>query len=140
VQGILIDRLNERITGAISEARRYGWLFYFQEVSDHALLRKIDRIVERMFQRLPEFGGKRPRGLKKMARAYYEVRYRPDAGYILNYNALETVDKRLQFLQRTGEMDPKSAKGMGPDEINALFEKVRDRRLAALERDVGTLS
>ncbi len=44
---IFIDVLNERLTGAISGNRKYGWIFYFLEINDQRILHKIDSITQK---------------------------------------------------------------------------------------------
>ncbi|MEC4818039.1 MAG: RNA-directed DNA polymerase, partial [Scytonema sp. PMC 1069.18] len=53
---IFITNLNEKITGAISEERKYGWIFYFNAINDVSLLYKIDNIIAGFFKRLEDFG------------------------------------------------------------------------------------
>lgn len=62
---ILIADLNEKITGAISENRRYGWIFYFNAINDMSVLYKIDSIIASFFKRLEDFGRIPPPNLKK---------------------------------------------------------------------------
>src|SRR6185437_12038140 len=64
--------LNERITGAVKENKRYGWIAYFSQISDLSLLHKLDFVVHSMFQRLPEFKNGAPAGLKSFVRAFFE--------------------------------------------------------------------
>ena len=51
LKNALIDSVNERITGAINDNKKYGWLFYFSEISDKTILYKIDSIVKKKFKR-----------------------------------------------------------------------------------------
>jgi len=42
----LIDLLNLRITGAISDKKEYGWLFYYRHITDQTLLHQLDALVQ----------------------------------------------------------------------------------------------
>jgi RNA-directed DNA polymerase len=64
---IFLLELNERITGAIQEDRRYGWIAYFSQITDLSLLHKLDSVLHGMFRRLPQFGHKTPGGLKSFS-------------------------------------------------------------------------
>jgi retron-type reverse transcriptase len=134
-----IDDLNERITGAISGASRYGWLFYYSEVDDLALLHKLDAVIRGMFSRLADFRGQSLGGLKRLSRAYFEIRYSPTGGYVHDYNAIATPTQKLSYLVRRGLIDPASASSLSVDQVEARFSHERERRLNDLDRDVGRL-
>lgn len=134
---VFLHELNERITGAISGRRRYGWVFYFLEMNDVSLLKAFDSIVAGFFRRLRDFGGAAPPELKSLARAYYEARYSPEAGYILNYNQLVSTQDKLAHLLSRGAVSDSRAPQLTPTDVEGLFAKVRNRSLADLDQDVG---
>jgi RNA-directed DNA polymerase len=130
---IFVANLNEKITGAISENRKYGWIFYFNAINDMSVLYKIDHIISGFFKRLEDFGRVPPPNLKKISRAFYEAKYNPTGGYIHNYNSYETVEQKIDFLRQRGSLDPD--KGYSEKEIDELFESLKQKNLLALERD-----
>lgn len=134
---IFISELNERITGAISENRRFGWISYFSEITDLELLKRLDRIIAGFFTRLDDFQRKPPKDLKKITRAYYEMRYSPTSGYIHNYDNLDDRTKKMQFLMDRGRLDPNST--YTDQEIYEKFDSYRNKILADLEPDDGTM-
>ncbi|MBU1566238.1 MAG: hypothetical protein KJ630_11525, partial [Proteobacteria bacterium] len=78
-----IDSLNERITGAISSKKRYGWLFYYSEITDKTVLYRLDNIVKRKLLALPEVEQNGiPQALKRSTRAFHEIKHSPFSGYI----------------------------------------------------------
>lgn len=139
-QAMLIEDLNERITGAISGGRRYGWLFYFIELTDRSLLHSMDNSIRRLIQQVPAFRDHTPQGLKRMARAHFEAMHTPSAGYIHDYNALRTTEQQLDFLVRRGRVDPELAAQLTSAQVTAYFQAYRKERLQDLELDVGFLS
>ena len=132
-----MEELNLAITGALSEGRRYGWLFYFLEINDHSLLHRLDAIVSSFFDRSPLFG-KRPQTAKRFARAYYEAQYRPQHGYILDYDTIGTFSQKIAFLTRFGQIS--GVIRVSRDEIETMFDRIKRRQLRGLELDVGTIS
>lgn len=134
---IFLSELNERITGAISEKRRYGWISYFSEITDLPLLKRLDHIIAKFFARLDDFENKAPEPLKSLVRAYYEMRYSPTAGYIHNYDKIQTQTQKLQFLVERGKLDPNST--YSEEEISVAFDRYRKWSLADLEPDDGML-
>lgn len=134
---IFLLELNERITGAISERKRYGWIAYFNQVTDHGLLHQLDSTIAGFFTRLPEFGGAPPTGLKKLSRAYFEMRFDPEGGYVRNYDAIISRAEKLEFLIERGRIGPSEA--LTDEEINERFEKYRNRVLSEMHSDEGVL-
>jgi RNA-directed DNA polymerase len=130
---IFVANLNEKITGAISEKRKYGWIFYFNAINDMSVLYKIDHIIAGLFKRLEDFGRVSPVNLKKISRAFYEAKYNPEGGYIHDYNSYQTVKQKRDFLGQRGHLDPD--KEYSGEEIEELFETIKQRNLLELERD-----
>ena len=137
-KSIFIENLNEKITGAISEKKRYGWLFYFLEINDETLLHRMDRIIDSFFDRLVEFGCKRPDGLKRLARSYFEAKYNSHGNYIHNYNLYVTYDEKIAYLNRMGKVNPEST--YSKEDIDIIFERTKLQNLLHLENDIGEIS
>ncbi|MBD1838310.1 reverse transcriptase domain-containing protein [Coleofasciculus sp. FACHB-501] len=134
---IFVSELNEKITGAISENRRYGWIFYFNAINDISVLYMIDNIIANLFKRLDDFGRVPPPNLKKLSRAFYEAKHNPKLGYIHNYNNYKTVEHKRDFLRERGRLE--RDKGYSEEEINELYENLKQRNLSELERDDALL-
>lgn len=139
---LLINRieslLNEKITGAISENRKFGWLFYFSSINDSVILHKMDSIMLNAIKRmLPKEVAQKIK-IKKYIRAYYEIKNRPKAGYIENYDIYDTLLKKIDYLRNRGYID--STKDYFEEEINYIFITVRERNLSSMQKDIGNLS
>lgn len=132
-----ISRLNEKITGAISENRRYGWIFYFNAINDMSVLYMIDKIIASLFKRLDDFDRIPPPNLKKISRAFYEAKHNPMGGYIHNYNSYETIEQKMDFLRERGRLE--RGKEYSGEEINELYENEKEKSLSELERDDALL-
>jgi hypothetical protein len=135
---ILLDEVNERITGAVSENRRYGWLFYFSEMTDVHLLYELDHCVRCLWKRY--VGDDPPNSLKRFVRALHEARHNQEGSYIHNYDRYRTLEQKLEFLRRRGQLDPESEVRHKEEELERLFTEVRSQSLAQLDSDVGTIS
>lgn len=134
---IFVLELNERITGAISESKRYGWIAYFNQINDLSLLSRLDLTIASMFSRAVDFDRKAPSNLKKLSRAYYEMRYRPEGGYVHNYDQITDRAHKLKFLVERGRLGPKEQ--LTNEEINERFESYRRHVLGAMHADEGML-
>lgn len=137
LKAIFLLELNDRITGAISERRRYGWIAYFSQITDQTLLHKLDDAIAAMFARVPEFGGSAPAGLKQLKRAFHEIKYRPLGGYIRNYDLIETIEQKLKFLVERGRVADNEM--LNNLQITERYDKYRKKSLATMHADEGAL-
>ncbi len=106
---IFVLELNERITGAISTKKRYGWIAYFNQISALTLLYRLDRAIEGMFRRLTDFDRKPPTDLKRLRRAYFEMKFNPQGGYVRDYDKITTRAEMLALLTERGRIGPEEA-------------------------------
>lgn len=134
---IFVLELNERISGAISENKRYGWIAYFSQITDLTLLHRLDSMVESLFCRLPDFGNKPPSNLKKFRRAYFEMKFNPAGGYVNNYDTISTRAEKLRFLVERGRIGPDEA--LTDDQIDDRYERYRKRVLSEMHADEGVM-
>ncbi|MFG0787840.1 reverse transcriptase domain-containing protein [Delftia tsuruhatensis] len=134
---IFILELNERITGAISQKKRYGWIAYFNQISDLKLLHHIDKAIENMFKRMPDFYCKAPADLKKLRRAYFEMKFNPQGGYVRDYDKITTTTEMLAMLTERGRVGPDDA--LTDEQIKARYEKYLQHILIAMHKDEGAL-
>ncbi len=137
LKAIFVLELNERITGAISHNKRYGWIAYFNQISDLKLLHRLDKAIEGMFDRLPDFGCKAPTELKRLRRAYFEMKFNPQGGYVRDYDKITTRAEMLALLTERGRVGPEEA--LTDEQINDRYEKYLQHILSAMHKDEGVL-
>lgn len=137
-KNILIEHLNEKIIGAISEKKRFGWIFYFIEITDLKILYDLDAIVKRELIKA-RFSVDEYARVKRLARAFHEAKHSPEGGYIHNYDKYKTTEEKIQALMRFGYLDPNGSTAYTPEHINSLFDKLRASQLLQLEIDIGTM-
>jgi RNA-directed DNA polymerase len=135
-----IENINEKITGAIDKKRRYGWIFFFSEINNLQMLSEIDRVVERLLRGVQGISDNDLKQVKKISRAYYEVNYSPQRGYIHNYNTYDTVEKKIKYLIRIGSLNDDPNASYKQEDIEEWFEQAKNRNLLKLEQDVTTFS
>lgn len=131
---VFIEELNEKITGAKSKTKNYGWLFYFVEMDDKSLLFKLDNVIERMIIDSKVFK-KRPANLKKLVRTYFEIKYNNGGNYIVDYDKVVTILQKRHFLLLRGRIN--SATTYSDEELDVIFEKYKNKNLKELEKEVG---
>ncbi len=131
-----IDELNERISGAISGKRRYGWIAYFSQITDESILHRIDDAVRRMLLRDPELAVC-VKDVKRFSRALFEMRHRPQGGYVRDYDKFNTPAQMLSFLVFRGRVN--SAVALTSAQIVEKFEAYRSQQLSAMLADEASL-
>lgn len=136
---VFIQELNVRITGAISSKKRYGWVFYFLEMNDLTLLKSLDNVIRKQFERTPDFGGV-PIGLKTLCRTFHEARHNPMGGYIHDYDKIITTQEKLDYLIKFGVIDKDSKEEMSVEQIDIQFDLTKSHYLSLLDLDVGGFS
>jgi RNA-directed DNA polymerase len=134
---IFLLELNERITGAISENKRYGWIAYFNQITDLNLLHRLDSTIAGFFKRMPDFGNAPPPNLRRLGRAYFEMKFDPKGGYVRNYDLITTLAQKIKFLTERGRLDP--GESLSEVQVNDKFEKYRLKVLAEMHSDEGAL-
>lgn len=132
-----IEDVNEKITGAIYQKRRYGWLFYFLELNDLTLLGHMDAQISRIVKRLGPPDAP-THNLKRLQRAYHEAKRDPLGGYIRVYDQLSDSTSKREYLRKRGHFED----GIAPtdEEIDDIFEIELRKTLGRLERDIGRMS
>lgn len=132
---IFFMELNEKITGAISSNKRYGWIAYFNQITDLTLLHKMDAAIVNMLSRVPELQAAIPGKLKKLSRAYHEMKNNPRGGYVRDYDSIVTIGQKLRFLELRGRIDP--AIPLTDIQIASRYEHYVQRVLARMHEDEG---
>lgn len=132
---VFLNELNEKITGAISENKKYGWMFYFIEIDDISVLYRIDNIIKNFFSGISSFENKPPAKLKSIVKTYFDIKYNKAEKYVHNYNLYKTIKEKHDFLVHRGKLNPDI--NYSKEQIERIFEKYRNKRLSILERDIG---
>lgn len=132
---VFVENLNEKITGARDLNKNYGWLFFFSEITNKNLLFRLDKIIRGFFNNLDSFENKPPASLKRLVRAFYEIKHNPKSIYINDYNSHDSPSKKLNYLVFRGYIDP--AVHYSISQIEFHYNRFKNKQLRKLEKDVG---
>lgn len=126
--------LNLKLTGCIYKNQRFGWVFYYSQINDLSVLRRIDNTVGMLFKR---FGIATPPNPKRALKTFYESK-RTDKDshwYIPNYDSM-TTQKMKNFLMEIGQ----KVEDLPDAEIHFAFHRLIRRATRSLEKDIASLS
>lgn len=127
-------KLNLKITGFIIEKHKYGWLFFYSQITDMSLLFHLDDVVKKLINR---YKLKDKIKIKKFVRTFAEIRMAlHETKYIPNLDSLKLEDKK-KILSDIYQMDL-SDKDQRFIEIQ--FRKIMKREIRDIEKDIENIS
>ncbi len=87
--------LNLRITGCIIDKTKYGWIFYFSQITDISLLKQLDVFLEKQLARFGIPFRLHSGKIKKFVRTYHEItKNLTGSSYILNFDRYSVENKK----------------------------------------------
>lgn len=134
-QELFIWRLNLRISGCILESKKYGWLFYYSQMSDLKILFQLDWLINRFFKR---FKIDRPDSVKSFVRTYHEITKNVSHSIYLINADLYSCEQKRKIL--SGIYNQKSIDTLDDDMINKLFKEAMFKETQRLEHDIQNFS
>ena len=130
----IVWKLNLKITGFILEEHKYGWLFFYSQITDINLLFHLDNIINKFINRYKLEGKIK---IKKFVRAYHEMRLAlHETNYIPNLDML-SLEKKRELLSDIYELD---LSGMNEEKIEISFRRIMSKEIRDIERDIQNIS
>lgn len=132
----LRHRVNRLVTGCIYGGTSYGWLAYFRQMNDIALLKQLDVMIEKMKRRYGVSGRLKN---KIFVRAYWSLKHPhgKDQHYIPNYDLFDLREKREVLAAELGDEE---ASRIADGDVDTFFERLARKLVTDLEKDIGHLS
>lgn len=132
--GYLQWKLNLKITGFILDGHKYGWLFFYSQITDMSLLFHLDDVVKKLIRR---YNLENKIKVKRFVRTFAEMHLAlHETKYIPNLDNL-SIDDKKKLLSDVYEMDL-----TGKDErfLEIQFRRVMKREIRDIERDIQNIS
>lgn len=134
-----IWNLNNRITGFVIDGNKFGWLFFYSQIDNVAVLYHLDWYVQKMCT-VFKVDTELRKHVKKFVKAYFEIiKKRGKSGYIPNSAgfSLNEQKRTLQFIFNYKKSDLDK---MSDDEIKLHFKRNLYISVKDLEKDVQSFS
>ena len=129
--------LNLKITGAVLDKKRYGWLFFFSQMNeDSEVLYKLDSFINLQLKKY-FINNISP---KKFVRAHKEIKKNIfNTSYIPNFDTFSDYDIE-SFLWKIINIPKEEIQLMAPHEKKILFRKYIFSSVKKLEKDLISIS
>ena len=127
-------KLNLKITGFIYGGNKYGWMFFYSQISDTSLLFRLDDLIEKLLER---YGVDPSVRRKRFVRTYHEIRQAlHTTSYVPNFDKY-TIDDKRRVVSRVYKKDFSSA-----DEhaVEDYFGKIISKEIRDIEKDIQAFS
>lgn len=127
-------KLNNKITGFVLNNNKYGWLFFYSQITDIKLLFHLDDLVQKFIVRYNLVGKMH---CKKFVRTYHEMRQALHVTkYIPNFDTYSVERKREMLLTIYGD----DAIFWSEKLVIQRFNKIMSREIRDIERDIENFS
>lgn len=127
-------KLNLKITGFILEEHKYGWLFFYSQITDMSLLFHLDDVAKKLVNRYALSGKVH---VKRFVRTYMEMHQAlHTTTYIPNLDHLTIEDKR-KVLAEIYSLD---LSGKSDEKIEIEFRKIMAKEIRDIEKDIQNIS
>lgn len=132
--GYLQWKLNLKITGFILEKHKYGWLFFYSQITDMRLLFHLDDVVQKLIKR---YKLEDVIKIKRFVRTFAEMHMAlHETKYIPNLDNLKLEDKK-KILSDVYRMNLSEKEERF---IEIQFRKIMKREIWDIEKDIENIS
>lgn len=127
-------KLNLKITGCILDKHKYGWLFFYSQITDLQLLYHLDDLIKKLMIR---YGFKEEIRIKRFVRAHAEIcKSLFTTKYIPNLDNFSIEKKKLIL----SEIYDENLDNKDNSYIEILFKKIMKKEIIDLEKDIQNIS
>ncbi len=127
-------KLNLKITGFIYGGNKYGWMFFYSQISDTSLLFRLDDLIGRLLAR---YGVDPSVKQKRFVRTYHEIRQAlHTTSYVPNFDKY-TIDDKRRVVSRVYKKDFSKT---NEHIVEDFFGKIISKEIRDIEKDIQAFS
>lgn len=127
-------KVNLRISGFVIDNKKYGWLFFYSQITDETLPFHLDDVVQKLLERYHVSESFR---VKRFARAFKEIqKASTTTSYIVNFDRFEINEKR----DLLSKVYKKKLDGYTDEEVEVMFRNIMRKEVVDIERDLQGFS
>ena len=125
--------INLLISGFRIETHNYGWLPYFQQITDLSLLYELDIMVKRICKETPIINH-----LNSFVKTYYALRFNSGFPLVYDFNAADTIAKKRTILIKMGRVN--QSDNFSDESIEYRFRELLEDLTRNSKKDMKELS
>lgn len=127
-------KLNLKITGFVYNDHKYGWVFFYSQITDVSLLYHFDALVKKLLIRYKMDSSVKP---KRYVRTYHEIQQAlHTTTYVPNFDRY-TIDDKRQIVSRVYKIN---ASVLKDPEVEIKFSNIISREIRDIEKDIQSFS
>lgn len=104
---IITGSINSKLSGEEDTIRRYGWLFFYSQITDESVFFKLDALIKKQIKEnlSPLEAEYILKEVKKFSKAFFEIKYNlKETTYIFKPDKF-TLEEKKKFLQEVFEVN-----------------------------------
>lgn len=129
-----IWKINLKVTGFIYGGNKYGWMFFYSQISDLTLLYRLDDLIAKILKR---YGMDVSVKCKRFVRTYHEIRQALHTTSYVPIFDKYTIDDKISVVSRVYKSDFSNA---DEQKIEELFSKIVSKEIRDIEKDIQAFS
>lgn len=133
-----IEMLNEELSGFKDEGHLYGWIPYFQSMTDIQLLYSLDYIIHKKFLGKKDIPQEMNEKVYFLHTVYWDVKKNGGKHYFLDFDSILDVAKMKVILKKRGRIDSEYV--YSDEQIKNIFEKYKSYRKKSAMLSIGRTS
>ena len=128
-----IEELNMQISGIKIDNHLYGWMPYFQAITDLSLLYRIDKIIKKKY--LKPFGADVTDKVNSIVTSYYSIIQHNGKHMTFDYDAIESPTQKQFYLTRRGLLQ--SERKYTISQIETMFDAHKEKVKRKTQKNIG---
>ena len=128
-----IEELNMQISGIKIENHLYGWMPYFQAITDLSLLYRIDKIIKKKY--LKPFGADVTDKVNSIVTSYYSIIQHNGKHLTFDYDAIKSPTQMQFYLTRRGLLQPERKYTIR--QIESMFVAHKEKVKRKTQKNIG---
>lgn len=130
-------KLNLKITGCINNNEKFGWLFFFSQVTELEQLFHLDWLIQKFIKRFELENKIGKNKIKRFVRTYHELRKNLDKTNYIPHFSDYNIDDKKEFLKKIVKINTKN---LDNEQINKRFNRTIYSSIKKLEKDIQEFS
>lgn len=135
--------LRLKISGAILDDKKYGWLFYFSHITDEKIINTLDNYI-RILKRRYNVTGLQTYSFKKtidfIKYGNIKKKIEKTSSPVLNLNKITNREEKIGIIEILTNYSEENLKKMNSIDLDYLYKKTIFKDLKKQEKDLDNLS